>query len=75
MSSVIDAPTVVGNLEEQQRILEILRETNGRISGPNGAAFRLGIKRSTLLDRMKKFGIDAREIRSSQARESQVAYL
>jgi formate hydrogenlyase transcriptional activator len=65
MNSVIDAPTVVSNLEEQQRILEILRETNGRISGPNGAAFRLGLKRSTLLDRMKKFGIDAREVRSS----------
>jgi Transcriptional regulator containing GAF, AAA-type ATPase, and DNA binding domains len=75
MNSVIDASTVIGNLEEQQRILEVLRETNGRISGPNGAAFRLGIKRSTLLDRMKKFGIDAREVRSSQARESQVAYL
>ena len=75
MTSTIDAATVVGNFEEQQRILEILRETNGRISGPNGAAVRLGIKRSTLLDRMKKFGIDAREIRSSQARENQVAYL
>ena len=74
MSSVIDAPTVIGNLEEQQRILEVLRETNGRISGPNGAAFRLGIKRSTLLDRMKRFGIDAREVRNSQVRESQVAY-
>jgi formate hydrogenlyase transcriptional activator len=74
MNSVIDAPTVVGNLEEQQRILEILRETNGRIGGPNGAAFRLGIKRSTLLDRMKKFGIDAREIRSSRVRETHVAY-
>jgi len=65
MNSGIDASAVVSNFEEQQRILEVLRETSGRISGPNGAAFRLGIKRSTLLDRMKKFGIDAREVRNS----------
>ena len=71
LNSAIDAASVVGDFEEQKRIVEILRETNGRISGPNGAAFRLGIKRSTLLDRMKKFGIDAREVRNSQARESQ----
>ena len=75
MTSTIDAATVVSNFEEQRRIVEILRETNGRISGPNGAACRLGVKRSTLLDRMKKFGIDAREIRSNQARETQGAYL
>jgi len=53
MTSAIDAAAVVGNLEEQKRIVEILQETKGRISGPNGAACRLGVKRSTLLDRMK----------------------
>ncbi|HEV2829240.1 MAG TPA: sigma 54-interacting transcriptional regulator, partial [Pyrinomonadaceae bacterium] len=74
MNSAIDAVAVVGNFEEQKRIVQILRETNGRISGPNGAAFRLGVKRSTLLDRMKKFGIDAREIRSSRAQRSPLAY-
>ena len=74
LNSAIDAVEVVGNFEEQKRIVQILRETNGRISGPNGAAFRLGVKRSTLLDRMKKFGIDAREIRSSQAQRSHVVY-
>jgi len=72
MNSAIDAAAVVGNLEEQKRIVGILRETNGRVSGPNGAALRLGVKRSTLLDRMKKLGIDVREVRSSLARE--VAY-
>jgi len=41
----------------------MLREPKVRISGPHGAALRLGLKRSTLLDRMKKLGIDAREIR------------
>ena len=60
----IDAAEVVDNFEEQERIVNILRETRGRVSGPNGAAFRLGVKRSTLLDRMKKLGIDAREVKS-----------
>ena len=73
MSAAIDAAAVVGEFEEQKRIVEILRETNGRISGPNGAAFRLGLKRSTLLDRMKRLGIDAREVRSGLAYEAQVA--
>src|SRR5262245_9175682 len=60
MNSAIDTAAVVGNFEEQKKIVEALRETNGRIAGPNGAAFRLGVKRSTLLDRMKKHGIDGR---------------
>lgn len=67
MNSTIDAATVVSNFEEQKRIVEVLSETKGRISGPNGAAFRLGVKRGTLLDRMKKHGIDTREIRYSHA--------
>ena len=65
VNTAIDAAAVVGNLEEQKRIVDILHETNGRISGPNGAACRLGVKRSTLLDRMKKLGIDAREVKNS----------
>src|SRR5499433_1799555 len=73
INSAIDAAAVVGNFEEQKRIVEILRETKGRISGPKGAAFRLGVKRSTLQDRIKKLGIDVREIRSSLAANSQVA--
>src|SRR5262249_44351925 len=72
MNSAIDATTAVGNFEEQKRIVKVLRETKGRISGPKGAAFRLGVKRTTLLDRMKKLGIDAREIRNSIAPERQV---
>jgi len=67
MSGAIDAAAVIGYHEEQARILNILRETKGRISGPNGAALRLGVKRSTLLDRMKKLGIDAREVKSNFA--------
>jgi formate hydrogenlyase transcriptional activator len=63
-NGAIDAAEVVGNFEEQERIVSILKETKGRVSGPNGAASRLGVKRSTLLDRMKKLGIDARDVRS-----------
>lgn len=46
-------------LEEAERnhILRILRETNWVLSGPNGAAARLGLKRPTLQFRMKKLGI------------------
>jgi formate hydrogenlyase transcriptional activator len=74
MSSAIDAVAVLGGLEEEKRIVEILRETNGRISGPQGAALRLGLKRSTLLDRMKRLGIDAREVRSDYPHEARAAY-
>jgi formate hydrogenlyase transcriptional activator len=75
MNTAIDAAAVIGSLEERKRIVEILRQTKGRISGPNGAACRLGLKRSTLLDRMKKLGIDAREVRNSVAYETQANYL
>ena len=67
MNDAIDAAAVVGNLEEHARIVGILRETNGRISGPHGAALRLGLKRSTLLDRMKRLGINPREVKKNQA--------
>src|SRR6266851_581259 len=63
-NGAIDAAEVVGNFEEQERIVSTLRQTKGRVSGPNGAASRLGVKRSTLLDRMKRLGIDAREVKS-----------
>jgi formate hydrogenlyase transcriptional activator len=64
-NGAIDAAEVVGNFEEQERIVNTLKETKGRVSGPNGAASRLGVKRSTLLDRMKRLGIDAREVKSN----------
>ena len=73
MNGAIDAGAVVGNFEEQERIVRILRETKGCVSGPNGAALRLGLKRSTLLDRMKKLGIDAREVRSDLAYSTRAA--
>ncbi|MFZ0520222.1 MAG: sigma 54-interacting transcriptional regulator [Candidatus Acidiferrales bacterium] len=46
-------------LEEVERnhILATLKETRWVLSGPNGAASRLGLNRSTLYFRMKKLGI------------------
>jgi formate hydrogenlyase transcriptional activator len=43
---------------EREHILKILRETGGVLSGPKGAAARLGLKRTTLQGKMKKLGID-----------------
>jgi formate hydrogenlyase transcriptional activator len=56
------APVKAGNVEEQDRIVRILKETKGHVGGPNGAAARMGLKRTTLLTRMKKMGIDPRKI-------------
>jgi DNA-binding NtrC family response regulator len=42
---------------ERERILQVLRETGAVISGPQGAAARLGLKRTTLLSKMQKLGI------------------
>lgn len=42
---------------ERQHILRVLRETGGVISGPDGAAKRLGLKRSTLQSKMQRLQI------------------
>jgi transcriptional regulator with GAF, ATPase, and Fis domain len=42
---------------ERAEILRALEAANGIVAGPNGAAARLGIKRSTLQLRMQKYGI------------------
>lgn len=46
--------------DARDQILRVLRETKGRVAGPQGAAARLGLKRTTLISRMKKLGIDPR---------------
>ena len=42
---------------EREHIIKVLRDTRGMLAGPNGAAFRLGLKRTTLQSKMKKLGI------------------
>jgi formate hydrogenlyase transcriptional activator len=46
-----------GDSSEREEMVRILREANGRVGGPNGAAARLGLKRTTLISRMKKLGV------------------
>jgi formate hydrogenlyase transcriptional activator len=42
---------------EREHILGALRETGWVVAGPKGAAARLGMKRSTLQEKMRKLGI------------------
>ena len=55
---------VAGTREANERdeAIRVLKITNGRVAGPNGAAARMGIKRTTLISRMKKLGIDPRKV-------------
>ena len=43
---------------EREHIIRVLREMDGVIGGPHGAAARLGLKRTTLITKMKKLGIE-----------------
>lgn len=47
--------------KQREEITRILQETKGRVGGTDGAAARIGINRTTLLSRMKKFGIYAKQ--------------
>lgn len=42
---------------EREHIIQILRQTRGALSGPSGAAARLGLKRTTLQYKMQRLGI------------------
>jgi formate hydrogenlyase transcriptional activator len=55
---------VAGTREASERneMVRILKITNGRVAGPDGAAARMGIKRTTLIARMKKLGVDPRRV-------------
>ncbi len=56
---------VAGTREAHERdeIVRILKVTSGRVGGPGGAAARMGIKRTTLISRMKKFDINRAKYR------------
>jgi transcriptional regulator with PAS, ATPase and Fis domain len=47
----------------REHIIRILRETNGVLSGEDGAASRLGIKRTTLQSMLKRFKIEVQDYR------------
>src|SRR5437588_166366 len=54
-----DKSSVADEYERKQRdqIIRALTACKGRVGGADGAAARLGMNRTTLLSRMKKFGI------------------
>jgi formate hydrogenlyase transcriptional activator len=47
---------------EREEIVRVLKTSNGRVAGPNGAAARMGLKRTTLIARMNKLGVDPRKV-------------
>jgi len=55
--------TLMNDYETRQReeIVRALTASKGRVGGEDGAAARIGTKRSTLLSRIKKFGIDPKQ--------------
>ncbi|HEA3198601.1 TPA: sigma 54-interacting transcriptional regulator [Aeromonas veronii] len=50
-----------GPIDEREAIIAALRDCNGIVAGERGAANRLGMKRTTLLSKMKRLGISARD--------------
>ncbi len=58
-SESADRPPILSSLAdaERQHIVSVLRETRWVLSGPNGAAVKLAMKRTTLQSKMKKLGI------------------
>ena len=61
--SQTDITSVADEYERRQRdqIIRALIACKGRVGGADGAANRLMINRTTLLARMKKFGIYAKQ--------------
>jgi PAS domain S-box-containing protein len=59
-----------GNLEaaEREYIIRVLRECDGVIAGPNGAAMKLGLKRTTLQSKMQRLKISRRDYESGTER-------
>jgi len=60
--STSDAGRVLSDVEmkrfQRDNLLAALRQSRWKIYGPGGAAERLGVRPTTLLSRMKKFGLE-----------------
>ncbi len=52
------SPPVTLEEAERSHILQTLLRTEGVVGGPNGAAARLGLKRTTLISMMRRLGIN-----------------
>jgi formate hydrogenlyase transcriptional activator len=44
--------------KQRDEIIRVLSESKGRVGGSDGAAARMGISRTTLISRIRRFGID-----------------
>ena len=69
------SPPVTLDEAVRSQILQTLQQTEGVVGGPNGAAARLGLVRTTLIAKMKRLGISIRgkapRCRCEQQRRSQ----
>jgi len=52
----------IRDTSERDEILQVLKAARGRVGGLDGAAARLGLKRTTLISRMKKLEINPRQV-------------
>jgi formate hydrogenlyase transcriptional activator len=52
---------------EREHIIQILREAGGVVSGPKGAARRLGVKRTTLQSKIERLRITRRDYSGSSS--------
>jgi len=59
---------------EYEHILKILKETDWVVGGPRGAANKLGLKRTTLICKMRKLGLarskEAMDVSRSSVRDT-----
>jgi PAS domain S-box-containing protein len=68
LQAAVDEANRSGNVtlsdQERERILRALRECKGQLGGPDGAAARLGLKRTTLQSKLSHLGIKPSMYRS-----------
>ncbi|EUM49608.1 hypothetical protein L361_04124 [Enterobacter sp. MGH 15] len=62
MAQMLNPANPENDKEERQRIIQVLKETNGIVAGPRDAATRLGMKPTTLLSRVQRLGIAVHEV-------------
>jgi formate hydrogenlyase transcriptional activator len=66
-SSKVSTPETLEDVE-RSHILKVLEQTKGVVGGRNGAAARLGIRRTTLICKMQKLGINLKRSSASSVR-------
>ncbi len=64
-----DVPDRSLNQAEREHILRVLRETHGKVSGPDGAARRLGLKRTTPQSKMHRLKITRQDYSDPKGKE------